>query len=108
MTRPAVAVVAFALALAPPLAAAQARDIPWWARNHAERRAMLEWCAVDAARRATNDCRNARAAGAVELMTPNHPWRRAAPPPSPRPQPRPAPAAPKPSAPAGRGPMRAA
>lgn len=98
--------LALALAMAPSVAAAQARDVPWYVQNHAARRATLEWCAADAERQDTRECRNARAAGAVDLMTPGHKWNRAAPvAPPPRPQPRPV--APKRDSP-GRGPVRAA
>jgi hypothetical protein len=100
MTRPAFAA---ALVLAPCAALAEPGDVPWYVQNHAERRAKLEWCVQDAARQSTRECRNARAAGAVELMTPGHKWSR---PPQSRQPPRPV--APKPAAPVGKGPLRAA
>ena len=99
MTRPA---IALALVLAPCAALAETGDIPWFVQNPVERRATLDWCAADAVRQGTRECRNARAAGAVELMTPNHKWNRAAPP-VPRPEPRPV----APAAPAGKVPPRA-
>ena len=106
MTRPA---VALALVLAPCAALAETGDIPWFVQNPTERRAMLDWCAADAVRQGTRECRNARAAGAVELMTPD-PWARlrAFEGPSRPATPPPPPPTPKPSGPAGKAPARGA
>ena len=101
--------VALALALAPGAALAEPGDVPWYVQNPAERRAKLEWCAADAARQDTRECMNARAAGAVELMSPD-PWARlrAFEGPSRPATPPPPPPAPKPSGPAVKGPARGA
>lgn len=99
MTR---AALGLALALAPSLAAAQSsRDVPYFLRNPAERRAVQQWCAADAGRQDTAECRNAKAAGAAEIVTPGHKWSRG--PAAARPARRPAPVLP-----AGKGPPRAA
>lgn len=97
MTR---AAVLAALALAPSWAAAGERDVAFFLANPAERRAMAAWCAASAPRQDTAECRNAKAAGAAEIVTPGHRWSRGRA------------LAPRPPAPApraiGRGPLRAA
>lgn len=101
------AVIAAALLLAPFAASAEEGDIPWYAANPAARHAKLAWCRQDAMRQDTRECRNANAAGAVEMITPGDPWARLrAYEPLPRPAPQPVPEPPTPVSPSGRGPVR--
>lgn len=67
--------LALALLLAPPSAMGQSmrddpRDIPYFERNHAERRAVLEQCQRDVRLARTATCQNAERAGAAQLGRP--------------------------------------
>lgn len=67
--------IALALLLAAPAALAQSmredpRDIPYFERNHAERRSVLERCQRDVRLARTATCQNAERAGAGQLGRP--------------------------------------
>lgn len=86
--RRAVTVLALLLA-AGPAAAQDTRDIPYFERNPAERRAVLRRCQADVRLARTAVCQNAEAAGAGQLGRPLPPasvfpppdWRVRPPPP---------------------------